>query len=172
MARIKKKPERQQKMKHGDSMRSLAQISKEWQEKKDFEEMRDAELNVQPDSKREQRKKKRLQDKRKRLTERELSKKKKFVLKKKTKAHKKLHGVRTMDKVRAQNLKDLETVREVKSGTFYRGDTAKKISKAHQRLQASADIEKSSEYDKKFQKRLGSKLRRKRLKKIYSKLMK
>jgi len=131
----------------------------------------DAELNVKPDSKREQRKKKRLQDKRERLTERELSRKKKFVLKKKTKAHKKLHGVKTMEDVRAQNLKDLETLSEVKSGTLYTGDTSKKISIAQQRQQASADIEKSSEYDKKFQKRLGSKLRRKRLKKIRSKLL-
>ena len=105
------------------------------------------------------------------VTKKEREKKKKFVLKKKSKAHKKLDGVKTMKEVQERNLKDLERVMDAtKSGTFYEGDTSKKLSIAHQRQQTTADIEKSTEYDKKFQKRFGSILRRKKAKRIRKKL--
>jgi hypothetical protein len=62
-----------------------------------------------------------------------------------------------------------ENLSEVKSGTFYEGDTSKKISKAQQRQQASADIEKSGEYREKFEKKRGSKRRRKKALRLFKK---
>lgn len=103
------------------------------------------------------------------VTKKEREKKKKFVLKKKSKAHMKLHGVKTMKEVQERNLKDLERIMDTPKG-YMRGDTSKKLSIAHQRQQTTADIEKSTEYDKKFQKRFGSILRRKKATRIRKKL--
>ena len=137
--------------------------------KKSFEEWLAKEHNVKPDSKKKIKKKQNLQKRIDKVEGREKRKREKFVLRKKSKAHMNLHDVKTMDKVRTQNLKDLETLSEIKSGTYYRGDTSKKISVARQRQQASADIEKSGEYREKFEKKRGSKRRSKKALRLFKK---